>query len=62
MCLQREFNEPHYSAIVGKHGEDSNLNYQRLNGSLLNSTQSSKVSSQGLVYPTESKPIKNESS
>lgn len=48
--LHREFNDPHYSAIVGKHYEASNLNYQRLNNLPLNGTPSSKVPSQWLTY------------
>lgn len=59
MCLHK-VNEPHYSAIVGKRYEDSNLNY--LSCSPRNSIQSSKVSSHGLIYLDENNPIKNKRS
>lgn len=62
ICLYRELNEPHYSAFVGKHYEDSNVNYQSLSSAPLNSTQSSKVSSHPLIYPYENNPTKNWSS
>ena len=50
ISLHRELNEPHYLAIVGKHYEASNLNYQRLNNWSLNGTASSKESLQWLIY------------
>lgn len=57
ICLHRELNEPHYSAFVGKHYEDNNVNYQSLTSAPLNSTQGSKVSS--LIYLYENNSIKN---
>lgn len=59
ICLCRELNEPHYSAFVGKHYRDNNVNYQSLTRAPLNGTQSSKVSSQTLIYLYENNSIKN---